>query len=107
MTKKLREVLVTSPSFLWLTLFFAIPAIIVLAFTFHGHTANGGVGEWSLATWRELLDPDYPVIVWKTIRISLEVTFWCILLALPCAYAIAQMKTKWRAVVAGAIMLPF
>ncbi len=107
MTKKLREALVTSPSFIWLLLFFAIPALIVVAFTFHGHTANGGVGEWSLSTWRELVDPDYPVIVWKTIRISLEVTFWCILLALPCAYAIAQMKTKWRAVVAGAIMLPF
>ena len=71
MTKKLREVFVTTPSFLWLTLFFAIPAIIVLAFTFHGHTANGGVGEWSLSTWRELVDPDYPVIVWKTIRISI------------------------------------
>ena len=107
MTKKLREVLVTSPSFLWLTLFFAIPALIVLAFTFHGHTANGGVGEWSLSTWRELVDPDYPVIVWKTIRISIEVTIWCILLALPCAYAIARMDTRWRAIVAGAIMLPF
>ena len=107
MTKKLREALVTSPSFIWLTLFFAIPSLIVLAFTIHGHTANGGVGEWSLSTWRELVDPDYPVIVWKTIRISAEVTAWCILLALPCAYAIARMKTKWRTIVAGAIMLPF
>ncbi len=107
MTKKLREALVTSPSFIWLLLFFAIPALIVLAFTFHGHTPDGGVGEWSLSTWRELVDPDYPVIVWKTIRISFEVTIWCILLALPCAYAIARMKTKWRGIVAGAIMLPF
>ena len=107
MTKKFREVVVTAPSFLWLMLFFAIPSIIVVAFTFHGHTPNGGVGEWSLSTWRELVDPDYPVIVWKTIRISFEITFWCILLALPCAYAIARMKTKWRAIVAGAIMLPF
>ncbi len=105
--KKLREALVTSPSFLWLLLFFAVPAFIVLAFTFHGHTPDGGVGEWSLSTWRELVDPDYPVIVWKTIRISFEVTVWCILLALPCAYAIARMKTKWRGIVAGAIMLPF
>ena len=40
------EWLVTLPSFVWLMLFFAIPALIVLAFTFHGHTANGGVGEW-------------------------------------------------------------
>ena len=101
------EWLVTLPSFVWLMLFFAIPALIVLAFTFHGHTVNGGVGEWSLSTWRELVDPDYPTIVWKTIRISFEVTAWCILLALPCAYAIARLSKRWRAIVAGAIMLPF
>ena len=101
------EWLVTLPSFLWLAFFFAVPAVIVLAFTFHGHTANGGVGEWSMATWREFVDPDYPAIVWNTIRISAEVTFWCIVLALPCAYAIARMNPRWRAVVAGSIMLPF
>ena len=101
------EWLVTAPSFLWLLLFFAIPAVIVLAFTFHGHTANGGVGDWSLSTWRELVDPDYPAIVWNTLRISFEVTVWCIVLALPCAYAIARMNKRWRAIVAGSIMLPF
>ena len=101
------EWLTTLPSFLWLAVFFAAPALIVLAFTFHGHTANGGVGEWSLSTWRELVDPDYPTIVWKTIRISFEVTVWSIILALPCAYAIARMKKSWRNLVAGAIMLPF
>ena len=101
------EWFVTLPSFLWLALFFAIPALIVLAFTFHAHTTNGGVGEWSLSTWRELVDPDYPAIVWNTFRISFEVTFWCIVLALPCAYAIARMNKKWRAIVAGSIMLPF
>ncbi len=105
-TKK-AEWFVTAPSFLWLALFFAIPAVIVLAFTFHGHTPNGGVGEWSLSTWRELVDPDYPAIVWNTIRVSFEVTVWCILLALPCAYAIARMNKRWRAIVAGSIMLPF
>ena len=30
-----------------------------------------------------------------------------LVLSLPCAYAIARMKAKWRAVVAGLIMLPF
>ena len=101
------EWLVTAPSFLWLAVFFAVPALIVLAFTFHGHDASGGVGDWSLSTWRELVDPDYPAIVWNTLRISFEVTVWCILLAIPCAYAIARMKTRWRGIVAGAIMLPF
>ena len=101
------EWLVTAPSFLWLALFFAIPAVIVLAFTFHGHDASGGVGEWSMSTWRELVDPDYPAIVWNTIRISVEVTLWSIVLAIPCAYAIARMSPRWRAIVAGSIMLPF
>lgn len=101
------EWFMTLPSLAWLALFFAIPALIVLAFTFHGHTANGGVGEWSLSTWRELVDPDYPAIVWNTLRISFEVTVWCIVLALPCAYAIARMNARWRAIVAGSIMLPF
>lgn len=101
------EWLVTAPSFLWLALFFAVPAVIVLAFTFHGHDASGGVGDWSMATWRELVDPDYPAIVWNTLRISFEITLWSIVLALPCAYAIARMSPKWRAVIAGAIMLPF
>ena len=101
------EWFVTAPSFLWLALFFAIPAVIVLAFTFHDHTPNGGVGAWSLATWRELVNPDYPAIVWNTLRVSFEVTVWSILLALPCAYAIARLPKKWRAIVAGSIMLPF
>ncbi len=104
---KRAEWLVTLPSFAWLALFFAVPALIVLAFTFHGHDANGGVGEWSFSTWRELVNPDYPAIVWNTLRISFEVTVWCIILALPCAYAIARMNSRWRAIVAGAIMLPF
>ena len=104
---KKAEWLVTIPSFFWLSLFFAVPALIVLAFTFHSHDASGGVGDWSMSTWRELVDPDYPAIVWNTIRISFEVTVWSIVLALPCAYAIARMNARWRAIVAGSIMLPF
>ena len=107
MRSRKAEWFLTWPSLMWLAVFFAVPALIVLAFTFHGHTANGGVGEWSLSTWRELVDPDYPAIVWKTLRISFKVTVWCVLLALPCAYSIARMGKKWRAIVAGAIMLPF
>ena len=104
----LPEWLVTAPSFLWLLLFFAAPTLIVLSFTFHGHTPNGGVADgWSLETWRALVDPDYPAIVWRTIRLAFEVTFWCILLALPCSYAIARMNKKLRAIMAGLIMLPF
>ena len=105
---RLAEWFTTAPSFLWLLLFFAAPTVIVLSFTFHGHTPNGGVAdEWSLETWRALVNPDYPTIVWRTLRISFEITIWCILLALPSAYAIARRNRRWRGIVAGLIMLPF
>lgn len=105
---RLAEALVSIPSFVWLLLFFAAPTVIVLSFTFHGATPSGGVAEgWSLETWHDLVNPDYPAIVWRTIRISFEVTAWCIALALPCAYAIARLPKNIRAIVAGLIMLPF
>ena len=104
---KKAETLVTLPSFLWLLIFFAAPTLIVLAFTFHGHDASGGVADWSLSTWRELADQGYSKIVWNTIRISFLVTLWSIVLALPCAYAIARMNSKWKNIIAGSIMLPF
>ncbi len=76
---KRTEWVVTLPGFLWLALFFAIPALIVLAFTFHGHDASGGVGEWSLSTL-------VSCVIGTTSALALH---------------------RWRAVVAGSIMLPF
>lgn len=105
--RSVREWLMTAPSFVWLAIFFAIPSVIIVLFTFHDHDALGGVGAWSMNTWRDLVDPDYPTIIWNTLRISFWVTVWSIVLAIPSAYAIARMREKYRAYVAGAIMLPF
>lgn len=101
------EWLVTMPSFLWLAIFFAVPAAIVVSFAFHAHDSFGGVGAWSLSTWRELADPNYPAIAWMTVKVSFEITLWSVILAIPSAYAIARMNSRWRYAVAGAVMLPF
>jgi len=102
------EWIVSAPSVLWLILFFVIPGIIVLLISFHAPTSDGGVHpEWSLHTWRTLAKPNYPAIVWRTLVISAATTAGCVLLALPCAYAIATMPRRWRGIAAGLIMLPF
>ena len=102
------EWLVTAPSFVWLALFFAIPTVIVLSMAFRAAAPDGGVAPgFTLETWCGMANPNYPAIVWRTLWISAATTFLCVLLSLPCAYAIARMKTKWRAAVAGMIMLPF
>jgi spermidine/putrescine transport system permease protein len=106
--EKMREWAVTAPSFLWLTLFFVVPTAIVVGIAFHAAGPGGGIaGGFTLATWRSISNPNYPVIVWRTIWISAVTTFVCVVLSLPCAYAIARMKVKWRAIIAGLVMLPF
>jgi spermidine/putrescine transport system permease protein len=106
--EKLHEIGLTAPSFLWLTLFFAIPTAIVFLIAFRASGPGGAIASgFTLETWRSISNPNYPVIVWRTIWISAVTTFLCVVLSLPCAYAIARMTVKWRAIVAGVIMLPF
>ncbi len=98
----------SAPSVLWLAVFFVIPALLVVAISFHPVAADGGIGKaWTLQTWRHLSNPNYPAIVWRTLWISAVTAFGCVVLALPCAFAIARMQKRWRAVMAGLIMLPF
>lgn len=93
---------------LWLAVLFVIPSLLVAAISFHAAAPDGGIGrEWTLATWRELANPNYPAIVWRTLWISAATAACCVVLALPCAYAIARMNKRWRTVLAGLIMLPF
>ena len=99
---------VTLPSLAWLAVFFVVPTLIVFAIAFHAPSADGGYSPgFTMETWHAVVRTPYKEIVWRTIWISAVTTFLCIVLSLPCAYAIARMKAKWRAVVAGLIMLPF
>jgi spermidine/putrescine transport system permease protein len=85
-----------------------IPTVIVVSIAFHAASPGGGIASgFTLETWRSISNPNYPVIVWRTIWISAMTTAVCVVLSLPCAYAIARMNFKWRAMVAGLIMLPF
>ena len=99
---------VSLPSLAWLTLFFVVPTIIVFGIAFHAPSSDGGYAPgFTMETWKAVVRTPYKEIVWRTIWISAATTFLCVVLSLPCAYSIARLPTKWRAAVAGLIMLPF
>lgn len=106
--KRWTEWATSLPSFAWLAVFFVVPTVIVLGIAFHAPSADGGFSAgFTLETWHAVFRTPYKEIVWRTIWISAATTFFCVVLSLPCAYSIARMPTKWRAAVAGLIMLPF
>lgn len=108
MKKKWTEWAMSAPSMVWLLIFFVIPTVLVFLISFHAAAPDGGISnDWTLATWKSISNPNYPSIVWRTLWISAATTVGCILLALPCSYAIARMDRKWRIIMAGTIMLPF
>lgn len=102
------ECLVTAPSFVWLILLFVIPTIVVFTIVFKPSDPYGGIGSgWTLETLRSLGNPNYPVIVWRTLWLSVMTTIICMFLALPTGYYMARADKKWRHSLLLLIIIPF
>ena len=106
--RKKEELLVSTPSFLWLVVLFLVPTLIVFAIAFKPADPFGGIGEgWTLTTLFSLGNPNYPVIVWRTIWISALTTLFCLILALPVGYCIARSAPKIRQLLLLLVIVPF
>lgn len=106
--KKVQEWLVTAPSLFWLIVLFLIPTLIVFAIVFKPADLYGGIGAgWTLETLRSLANPSYPVIIWRTLYLSLLTTAACIILATPAGYCLARASRRWRQVLMLLVIIPF
>lgn len=93
--KKLWNSIYHAPITLWLTIFFAIPMLIVLVYSFLKKGTYGGVeAEISFAAFSIFKDPIFLGIVIKTIYISVIVTILTVILAVPTAYYMARSIYK-------------
>ncbi len=102
------ERLVTLPSFVWLVVFFLVPAALVFAIAFKPHDPYGGIAPgWTLDTIRALGHPSYPGIVLRTVGLSLLTTAICLVLAAPTAYAMARAPARMRSALLLAVIVPF
>ena len=105
---KKAEWLLTFPSFGWLTVFFAIPTVLIIVMSFKPAGPYGGFGEgWSLKAWEDMGHPSYPQIVWRTIWLSVVATLICIGLALPVGFLLGKLQSRWRNVVLLLVIVPF
>lgn len=108
MTKRLRELSATAPSFLWLTILLLIPTILVLTFAFKTADPYGGIGQnWTFASLRSLGNPSYPAIIWRTLWQSILTTLICVMLSIPMGYFMARINEKWRRILMVLTILPF
>jgi spermidine/putrescine transport system permease protein len=106
--KKVHEWMLTAPSLFWLTFLFLIPTLIVFAIVFKPADLYGGIGDgWTLQTLFSLGNPNYPVILWRTLYLSLLATAACIILAIPAGYCLARANPRWRQILMLLVIVPF
>ncbi|MCX7847556.1 MAG: ABC transporter permease [bacterium] len=106
--RTLHEILVTTPSFVWLSVLFCVPTLIVFAMTFKPADMYGGLGPgWTLETLRHLANPNYPAIIWRTIWLSAAATLISLVLSIPMAYYIARATPGLRNALLLLTIVPF
>jgi spermidine/putrescine transport system permease protein len=91
---------------LWLVVFFLIPVIVILTYSFFERDYQGGVlFKFSLQGYKDILNPNYVAVFLRTIFISLISSVVSIILAIPVAYYIAF--SRWKNILLLLVIVPF
>ena len=96
------------PGIFWLTVFFMLPLLFVLAASFMSSGLSGApMLPLTLEHYVRTFDT-FGVIVWRSLRIALYTTVWCLVLGYPLAFFIATRKSATaRLIFLFLILLPF
>lgn len=96
------------PTVLWLSFFFVVPLLIVVAVSFASRTPYGQViFDWTLGNYARFTETLYLSIFVDTLVVALITTVLTILLGYPLAYFIAQLPQKWQQPGLILVMIPF
>ena len=97
-----------TPVTIWLGLFFLVPLLFILVYSFG---TSGIYGEMTLGfnpgNYLRVFDPLYLEIVGRTLVIALTNTLLCLLLGYPLAYFIAFKGGRWKNILILLVMIPF
>lgn len=97
-----------APTVLWLSFFFVVPLLIVVAVSFASRTPYGQViFDWTLGNYARFTETLYLSIFLDTLIVALITTVLTILLGYPLAYFIAQLPKKWQQPGLILVMIPF
>ncbi len=99
--------LYSSPMGIWFTVFFVIPLLIIVTYSFLKKGLYGGVvKEFSLSAYGSMFKKSFLLVTLRTLWISIVATALCLFIAIPCGYAMARKK-KHQTMYLAAVIIPF
>lgn len=104
-----RGVLYALPAYLYLVVFFAIPFLIVVVYSFATRTRTGGVelGGWNLDSYQRLGEEIVRDVLVRSVVLAIVTTLICLVIAYPFAYFITTRSPAVRNVMLALVMIPF
>jgi spermidine/putrescine transport system permease protein len=97
-----------APVTFWLGLFFLVPLLLILAYSFGTSGVYGGITlGFNPGNFLKVFDPLYLEIIVRTFVIALITTLLCLTLGYPLAYFIALKSGSWKNVLILMVMIPF
>ncbi len=99
--------LLTAPALAWLLVFFLVPYLIVLIYSFLSTDIYDVSFKFSFAAYRQLLSGMYLRPFYLAFRLAFITTLACLLLGFPVAYYIARAGEKIRNTLLILIIIPF
>ncbi len=104
-----RGFLLALPSYAYLILFFAIPLVIVVVYSFATRNRFGGtdLAGWNLDSYAKLGEPIVRDILFRSVWLALITTVICLVIGYPFAYFLATRSPTVRNVMMVFVMIPF
>lgn len=104
-----RGILLASPAYAFLLLFFATPLVIVAFYSFATRNRFGGtdLSGWNLDSYRRLGEPIVRDILFRSLFLAFITTAICLFFAYPFAYYLATRKESARNIMLVFVMIPF
>lgn len=92
----------------WLVLLGVVPLLLLIFTSFLAHDPITLVRfHFSLDAYRQLADPVYIQVIWRSLKLALVTTFFCLVLGYPFAWYTARLSARWRTAVLVLLMIPF
>ena len=97
-----------APVTIWLGLFFLVPLLLILAYSFGTSDTYGGITlGFNPDNYLRVFDPLYLEIIGRTFFIAALNTLLCLALGYPLAYFIVFKGRRWRNALVLLVMVPF
>lgn len=105
---KLPAMATAGPVSIWMIIFVMLPLIYVLVISFMSRNVYGGIEyTFTLDNYKEMLQPLYIKVIWKSLNLAFLTTVMCLLIGYPLAYWIASKPSKTSAKLLMLVMIPY